>query len=304
MGDCLSCKVSKTVEDNVGMVLTFSDRPNVSDCEIVSPYLENSSPMIIQSSSPLLEESSESPSIKWNYGKSSSSLKQILFETMRRDISALKWAGNPSGINRGINHPKESDYSCDLLPIDEIISPNIDLLLHRAALNKEINDSRPSLSMSSRYTGTLKSSLVCKEGFTLQILEDLLDSNEGSRSYVTRQLVDNVFDPLTKDARCSLLSKLKSKTDSNGNPAVNRLEYFVSYSWYYKIGDIVLALREFENSLRRKPDKPVYFFLDCVCVNQYQPMRDLEGLDMIILGNKGLVTVIIDWKDPVPFRRA
>jgi len=54
----------------------------------------------------------------------------------------------------------------------------------------------------------------------------------------------------------------------------------------------------------RSEDEPIYFFIDCMCINQHNPTHDLSTLDLTIGRAQGLVMVITDWSNPVPFRRA
>jgi len=218
-----------------------------------------------------------------------------------RQFTVEKWAGDPEGENRGIVHPKDLDFSCDMIPIVDILPSNIDELLQKSKSNR---DSYVWEGSTRRHLPSANIGRGCVEGITLRALEDILDANVGSEYYETKQLVDNIFSSHTKDVQCTMLRKLKGTKDSNGCQAVGKMEYFVSYSWSYKIGDLIAALREIEVSLKRKPQNPVYFFIDCVCINQWNPAQHINDLDQTIGNGKGLVMVIIDWKNPVPFKRA
>lgn len=224
-----------------------------------------------------------------------------------KGFSLEKWSGDPDGNNRGINHPKDSDFACDLIPIEDILPLNLMFLLQKSKLQQTLKEdfSRWSIVNANTSHGSMpKIGTPTLEGITLQVLEDLIKTNPGSSSYRTKELVDTVFAPVTKKNKSSMLSELRGVTDSIGQKAVGKLEYFVSYSWYYEIGDLLNALSEFEKSLEREKDEPVYFFIDCVCINQYNPMNDLDALDQTIDRTRGLVMVITDWEDPVPFHRA
>jgi len=170
-------------------------------------------------------------------------------------------------------------------------------------VNDNIKDRFLQLSLLASSSHSAKNHF-CTEGITLQILEDLLEDNPESMKYKTKEVVCNIFVPLTRDHECSLLEHLKGKQDSCGNEAVGKLDYFVSYSWKHEIGDLVQALKRFETSTSREQERPLYFFIDSACINQYKPMSDLLALDMIIARCRGLVTIITNWENPVPFTRA
>jgi len=138
----------------------------------------------------------------------------------------------------------------------------------------------------------------------LKALEDILKKKTSSENFGIQQLVDDIFKPKTADWKCSMRKKLEGKRDSNGNQAVGKMEYFVSYSWSYKIGNLMQALAEFEASLERERKDPVYFFIDCVCINQWDPEKHISALDTKVEKAQAVVTVIVDWENPIPLKRA
>jgi len=242
-----------------------------------------------------------------------SSSEPVRLITSGRNYTVEVWKGAPSGTNRAIIHPKDLDFSCDMIPIADILPQNDKLLFTPPSNNLLLTRSYPTKRIwnqdlwrnTTRRSQLLRiSSPASVQGITLQALKDILKRNPGSEGYETKGLVDNVFNKCTRDERCTMLSKLKGEKDSNGCWAVGKMDYFVSYSWSYKIDQLIEALREFEISLGRKAGRPVYFFIDCVCINQWHPAKHLDDLDRTICSADGLVMVILDWENPIPLQRA
>ena len=63
-----------------------------------------------------------------------------------------------------------------------------------------------------------------------------------------------------------MIDCLQGTKDSLGQPAVGKMNFFVSYSWRYQMKDLIDAISEFE--AKRKSKEPIYYFIDCVCINQ------------------------------------
>merc|ERR1719317_1212058 len=64
------------------------------------------------------------------------SLSIHFLNAMGRQWTVEKWQGDPEGTNRGIVHPKDLDFSCDMIPLKDILPPNLDELIQISKKNE------------------------------------------------------------------------------------------------------------------------------------------------------------------------
>lgn len=54
--------------------------------------------------------------------------------------------------------------------------------------------------------------------------------------------------------------------------------------------DLIDSISEFE--VRRKSMEPAYYFIDCVCINQYNPTAALSNLISTIKASEGVILIL------------
>lgn len=111
---------------------------------------------------------------------------------------------------------------------------------------------------------------------------------------VGEHLKDEFVKPATARWACSYSEYVASK-DTN---SVGHINIFVSHSWFYSFGHLVSAIEAFEE-LRTGP---TFYFVDYFCINQHQPMADLERLADLI-GVCETLLVLSPWNAPIPLTR-
>jgi len=220
-------------------------------------------------------------------------------ENMMRDE---RFVAKDKISNRLINHAKDADFSVYKIPIKDIIPENLSVLLIKEKTSKLILSSvmRKEPTITTRFISGM--SRQPELGVTLQMLIDLTSVKPDGITFETKKLVDEVFVEYTSETKCAMVECLKGSKDSIGQPAVGKMNFFISYSWRYKMKDLIDAIRQFE--AKRKSKEPIYYFIDCICINQWNPTSALSNLASTISASEGVVLILKPWNAPGPLKRA
>lgn len=134
--------------------------------------------------------------------------------------------------NRLINHAKDSDFSVEQISIKDIIPENSPILLTKEKSNQLILTSiqRQKTTCSRPSPSPMVKNAHSELGLTLQTLIDLTTIKTGGMDFDSKKLVDEVFAESTSSKKCAMIDCLKGSYDSQGYPAVSKMNFFVSYS--------------------------------------------------------------------------
>jgi len=200
---------------------------------------------------------------------------------------------------RIINHAKDADFSVWQVPIKDIIPQNLSALLAKEKLNKSVLFSVKrcsSLFMGLPFPTTLGGRE--RLGLTLQAFIDLTSHMPEDANI--REFVKDFKEQ--SSSKWSMVKGLGGSKDSLGQAAVGKLNFFVSYTWEYKIKDVIGAIKLFEEKNKRK--EPTYYFIDCVCINQWEIKSFLDNIISWIKACEGVILILKPWNAPVPLTRA
>jgi len=138
---------------------------------------------------------------------------------------------------------------------------------------------------------------MLETGLTLQALQFLLETHQDVLTN-GEHVVNHFVKPETISSRCSyseMLSKVPATTQ------VGVCDVFVSHSWSNDFSDLVAAIESYENT--RGADRQLFYFIDYFCINQHEPVPDLDFLEDMIKPTDFLL-VMSPWNNPTPLTRA
>jgi len=189
--------------------------------------------------------------------------------------------------SRIINHAKDADFSAWEVPIKEIIPQNLSALLAKEKLNRSVLFSVKRCS-SQNMGLPFPTTLGARErlGLTLQAFIDL--TSHMPKNANIRKFVKDFKEQ--SSSRWSMIKGLEGSKDSLGQAAVGKLNFFVSYTWEYKIEDLIGAIKVFEEKNKRK--EPIYYFIDCVCINQWEIKSFLDNIISWIKACEGVILIL------------
>lgn len=145
-------------------------------------------------------------------------------------------------------------------------------------------------------------------GVSIKILRDILEewnklpskkrfNGKGSMTN-GEKLVKYIIKEKCDDLECSyveLLSRENSYRD-----AIGVCNVFISHAWMYDFKDLMSAIEEFE---AEHENMKLYYFLDFLAVNQFNPRPELDKVPDMVSRCKYFLLVLLPWNNPIPLTR-
>jgi len=145
-------------------------------------------------------------------------------------------------------------------------------------------------------------------GVSIKILREVLEewnnlpvvkSFNGKRQMSNgEKMIKYIVKDRCADLKCSYVELLGR--ENSYQDAIGACNVFISHAWKYDFKDLMSAIEEFEEEHR---NEKLYYFLDLLAVNQFNPQADLENLQDMVCRCEYFLLVLLPWNKPLPLAR-
>jgi len=145
-------------------------------------------------------------------------------------------------------------------------------------------------------------------GVSIKILREVLEewnkvpvkkSFSGGRQMSNgEKMIECIVKERCADLKCSYVELLGR--DNSYQDDIGECNVFISHAWKYDFKDLMSAVEEFESEHQ---NVKLYYFLDLLAVNQFNPLSDLNNLQDMVSRCEYFLLVLLPWNKPLPLTR-